>query len=504
MLSLTMECSKVSIKPEAARLLTEISRRLASKNNRAYIVGGFVRDALLERDNEDIDIAVAADAMETARDIAEIFYGKYIPLDDVNLTGRVVLPENKWFIDFTTLKGDTIEADLAHRDFTVNAMAFELTPDINDHLDIVDLIDPFGGRHDLEKHLLRALNDDIFKADAARLLRAVRIAAELNLDIDSGTATLITLDNRLITGIAGERIREELMRLLALPGAGQRLSQMDKLGLLTALIPELAPARNVDQPHAHYWDVFEHSLQTVSAVEFILRETGWQYGNKNALAMVPWSDRLSQHFNREISSGSTAGTILKLTALLHDIAKPQTKFIEDGHARFFGHQEQGAAIADAIMERLRFSRREIQLVELLIKFHLRPTQMSNFGLPTGRAIYRFFRDTGEAGIDVLFLSLADHLAARGPSLDLEEWQEHAKITEYVLQKRFEEAGPSSPPKIIDGLEIMETLGLPAGRVIGELLEALREAQAAGEIKEKSQAISYLKNLYRDKYRKFPN
>jgi poly(A) polymerase len=504
MLSLTMDCSKVSIKPEAARLLTEISRRLASKNNRAYIVGGFIRDTLMERDNEDIDIAVAADALETAREIAESLHGKYVPLDDVNLVGRFVLPESKWFIDFTTLKGGSIEADLAHRDFTVNAIAFELTTDISNGLDLNNLIDPFEGRRDLEKHLLRALNDDVFNADAARLLRAIRIAAELNLDIDSATAALITRDSRLITRVPGERVREELVRLLALPGAGQRLFQMDKLGLLTALIPELAPSRGVDQPHMHYWDVFEHSLQTVSALEFILRESDWQYGNPAALDIVPWSDRLQQHFDREISSGSTARTILKLTALLHDIAKPQTKFIEDGHARFFGHQEQGAAAAAAIMERLRFSRREIQLAELLIKYHLRPTQMSNFGLPTGRAIYRFFRDTGEEGIDVLFLSLADHLAARGPSLDLEGWREHVQITEHVLQEHFKKAGPSSPLKIIDGLEIMENLGLPAGRVIGELLEDLREAQASGEIEDKSQALEYLKKLYNSKYNNLNN
>ncbi len=497
---LTMECSKVSIKPEAARLLTEISRRLAAKNNRAYIVGGFVRDTLLELDTADIDIAVAADALEVARAIAESLHGKYIPLDDVNLVGRVVLPESKWFIDFTTLKGNTIKEDLAHRDFTINAIAYELNQTIQSGLDIKNLIDPFGGRQDLENNLLKALNDDIFKADAARLLRAVRFAAELNLDIDKATETLIKLDSRLITGVAGERIREELLRLLALPGAGKRLFQMDKLGLLTALIPELAPARGVDQPHAHVFDVFVHSLQTVSALEFILRESDWEYGNKDVLVMTPWSDRLEKHFDREISSGSTGRTILKLTALLHDIAKPQTKFIEDGHARFFGHQEQGAETAAAVMERLRFSNREIQLVKLLIKYHLRPTQMTNFGLPTNRAIYRFFRDIGDAGIDVLFLSLADHLAARGPSLDTAGWREHTVITSYVLQKHFEEAGPTSPLKIIDGSDIMESLGLPAGHIIGELLESLREAQAAGEIKDKTQAINYLKHLYSDKYK----
>jgi poly(A) polymerase len=496
-----MECNKVSIKPEAARLLTEISRRLASKNNRAYVVGGFVRDTLLERDNEDIDIAVAADALETARDIAALLHGTYVPLDDINLVGRVVLPGTKRYLDFTTLKGRSIEEDLAHRDFTVDAMAFELNDTTAANLDLEKLIDPYNGRRDLENRRLQALNDDIFKADAARLLRALRISAELDLTIDNATATLITLDSGLITKVAGERARAELLRLLALPNAGRRLFEMDKLGLLTALIPELNAARGVDQPHAHYWDVFEHTLHTVSAVEYILRQADWEYGSPAALELVPWSARLEDHFHREIAGGSTAATILKLTALLHDIAKPQTKFMEDGHARFFGHQEQGAAIAAAVMERLRFSRREIQLVELLIKYHLRPTQMSNFGLPTGRAIYRFFRDTGDAGIDVLFFSLADHLAARGPALDISGWREHAEMTDYVLRKYFEEAGPSSPPKIIDGYEIMELLGIPAGRIIGALLESLREAQAAGEIKDKNQAVDYIKQLYHDRYEK---
>lgn len=494
----------MSIKPEAARLLTEISRRLAAKNHRAYIVGGFVRDTLLGEDTADIDIAVTGDALEIARDIAEYLQGKYIPLDDINLTGRVVLPSSRWFMDFTTLKGNTIEEDLAHRDFTVNAMAFEFVKAVQQGLNTENLIDPSGGRKDLENRTLRALNDDIFKADPARLLRAIRIAAELNLNIDGATQTLIMLDSGLITRVAGERIREELMRLLDLPGAGNHVYQMDKLGLLTALIPELNPARGVDQPHAHVFDVFNHSLQTVGALEFILRESDWEYGKKETLNMVPWSDRIKEHFDREISSGSTGRTILKLTALLHDIAKPQTKFIEDGHARFFGHQEQGAETAAKVMERLRFSNREIQLVKLLIKYHLRPTQMSNFGLPTDRAIYRFFRDTGEAGVDVLYLSLADHLAARGPDLDEEGWREHTDITSYVLKKHYEAAGPTSSLKIIDGRDIMESLGLPAGRVIGELLEAYKEAQAAGEIKNKAQALNYVKRLYSEKYKNIAN
>ncbi len=488
----------MSIRPEAARLLTQISRLLAAGNIRAYIVGGFVRDTLLERATADVDIGVGADALELARYIAASLEASYVPLDDINQVGRVVLPGNKWYLDFSTLKGKTIEEDLARRDFTINAMAYPLDENISSGMVMENIIDPFQGRTNLEHRNLKALNGNVFKDDAARLLRALRIAAELHLNIDTETENLMAEDALLIRGVAGERIRGELLRLLALPGAGKRLFLMDSLGLLTALIPELAPARGVNQPHAHVWDVFEHSLQTVSAVEFVLREADWDYAGESILDMVPWSDRLERHFDREISSGSTGRTMLKLTALLHDVAKPQTKIIEDGHARFFGHQEQGAAIAGAVLERLRFSNKEIQLVELLIKYHLRPTQMTNEGLPTNRAVYRFFRDIGEAGIDVLFLSLADHLAARGAALDEADWRGHAKITAYVLQKHFEETVITAPPKIIDGKDVMESLGLQAGPAVGELLEAVKEAQAAGEITDKAQALTYLKHLYSEK------
>jgi poly(A) polymerase len=266
------------------------------------------------------------------------------------------------------------------------------------------------------------------------------------------------------------------------------------------LVPELAPAKGIDQPHAHGYDVFEHSLHTVSAVEFVLREGAWEYGGAELPAVLPWPEGIEQYFNQGINSGSTGRTLLKLAALLHDIAKPQTKSMDESRARFLGHQEKGAAAAAAIMERLRFSNREIQLAELLIKYHLRPTQMSySGGLPTSRAIYRFFRDTGEAGIDILYLSLADHLAARGPALDINEYREHARMTSYVLEKHFEQAGPSAPPRMIDGRDVMEALRLPAGPVIGELLENLREAQAAGEVTDKAQALEFIERLFTERY-----
>ncbi len=489
-----MEDVKLVIKPDASRLLTEIARLLAEKGIPAYLVGGFVRDVLLGRDTVDIDIAVAADALSIAREVADALGGKFVTLDEVNRVGRVVLPDKKWQVDFTSLKGD-IDSDLAQRDFTIDALAIKLDEKIDTALDAERLIDPFDGRGDLSRGVVRVVSETAFTADAARLLRAVRIAAELGFSIESSTEASVRRHSHLVTGVPGERIREELVRLLAIPGAGQRLAYLDEMGLLTTLIPELAPARGVEQPWVHVWDVFEHSIQTVAAVEFLLREGTWEYAGADVLAAVPWSERLSQHFEQEISSGSTRRSLLKLAALLHDIAKPQTRTIDDdGRARFLGHPQEGAATAASIMERLRFSNREIKLVELLVRYHLRPTQMSHEGLPTRRAIYRYFRDIGEAGIDLLFLCLADHLATRGPLLDTGQWQEHTRMTDYVLTGSFEEETLSSPPKLIDGHDVMKISGLGPGPRVGELLEVLREAQAAGEVNTRQQAIDYISYL----------
>ena len=514
MYPLTMEDLKLFVKPDTSRLLTNISRFLTEEGVQSYLVGGFVRDMLLGRDTSDIDIAVAVDALAIAPKVADAFGGRYIRLDEENRVGRVILlnseaapAKSKLELDFSTLKGN-IEQDLAQRDFTIDALAIELErivpessttyPD-GERAEVIlssdMLIDPLNGRDDLRRGVVRAVSETAFKSDAARLIRAVRLAAELDFSIDSETEALIRHHSHLITRVAGERVREELLRILAIPKAGQLLAYLDELGILTALIPELVPAKGVSQPKVHVWDVFDHSVQTVSAVEFLLREGTWEHAGEEILASVPWSVRLSQHFDQEVSSGSSRRSLLKLAALLHDIAKPQTKTVdEDGRARFLEHPQEGAATAASILERLRFSTRETKLVELMVYYHLRPMQMSHEELPTRRAIYRYFRDTGEAGIDILFLCLADHLATRGSYLDLAQWQKHAQMVEYVLSKHLEEASLSVPPKLIDGHDLIKIFGLSPGPRVGELLEALREAQAAGEVTTRQQALHYVKHL----------
>jgi len=484
---------KLSIDSKVSSLLAAVDNLLTEQGVKSYLVGGFVRDLLLGRDTADIDIAVARDGVEIAQKVADALGGSFVLLDKVNRVGRVVVadekaPSGRWELDFSAFQ-DSIEGDLARRDFTIDAIAVDLGELAKD----VHLIDPFNGWADLKKGVIRAVSETAFQSDAARLLRAVRLASELDFSIDKQTEALIGENCHLIADVAGERVREELLRLLAVPQSPRSLPYLDELGLVTAIIPELAEAKGVKQPKEHFWDVFDHSVKTVIAVDFILHEGEWQYADGKVLAAVPWSDLLSQHFSREVSRGSTRRLLLKLAALLHDVAKPQTRAIaEDGRMRFLGHGKLGAEVVAGILERLRFSSKEMKLVEVMVREHLRPGQMSQEGLPTHRAIYRYFRDTGGAGIDILFLSLADHLASRGPKLDLVGWQEHCRLVEYVLAQHFEQERVTTPPRLVSGHDLINIFGLSPGPKIGKLLEAVQEAQASGEITTREEALSYIR------------
>jgi poly(A) polymerase len=481
----------------AVPVLSRVGGLLNESGVRGYVVGGFVRDTLLGRTTPDIDIAVAADALEIARRVADALNGKYVLLDEAFGVARVIFAEEKaaeghWQLDFSSYEGD-IEQDLARRDFTIDAMAIDIGHLIEESRN-VRLIDPYDGCEDLERRVVRGVGEAIFEADAVRLLRAVRLAAELGFSIDSDTEYQIRRHAHLVAGIAGERVREELLRLLVMPGSGQFVFYLDRLGLLTAVLPELLVLKGVEQPREHFWDVFRHSLETVLAVDFLLRQGDWEHAEGELLATVPWSAKLARHFEREVSSGSTGGVLLRLAALLHDVAKPQTKTIEpDGRMRFLGHAQEGASIAVAALERLRFSTKETRLVETMVKYHLRPMQMSQEGLPTHRAIYRYFRDAGEAGVDTLFLSMADHLATRGPHLDRAGWQEHTRIVDYVLKQYYGQKKQVRPVKLVDGHDLINIFGLSPGPGLGKLLEAVREAQAVGEVTSREEALEYVRN-----------
>jgi len=469
------------------QLLNDLAAILVQGKYQANLVGGFVRDLLVGRETSDIDIAVNRDAVETAKGVAEAMSGRYVLLDRVNKVARVVMTtwEHPVYLDFSTF-ASSIEEDLSRRDFTIDAMAIDLRQFISASW---TLIDPFKGKADLRKRRVKAVAPLVFKDDPARLLRAVRLAAELGFTIDGQTKRLLKQYAELVTLVSGERQREELLKLCALPVCGDYLRFLDEAGLLTRIIPDLEELRGVEQPREHYWDVLNHSLETVITVEFLLRERQWEYGGDDLLRVIPWTEEVKQHFDEEVSGGSNHKILLKIGALLHDIAKPQMKTVdENGRTRFIGHAKEGAVRAVGVLTKLRFSSREIELVKKLVCYHLRPVQMANVGLPTNRAIYRYFRDTGDAGIDILFLALADYLAARGPNLDVEEWEQHNHLINNILKEHQNQEHERLPRKLIDGHELMEVFCLTSGPLLGKLLRLVHEAQAVGEIKTKDEAI----------------
>lgn len=479
----------LSIAKKEASLLERIRGLLPGGDVDAYLVGGYIRDTLLGRKTRDIDIAVGASATDVARVVAAALDGHYVLLDEAQGIARVVLVESEaakeaqWHLDFSTIRG-TIEADLSRRDFTIDAMAIDLG-DIGKGSP-PRLIDPFLGQKDLESGLIKAVSPAIFEDDPARLVRGVRLAAQYGFTIDAGTEAMMGNQSHLINLVAGERVREELCRILSVGNAARFIFYLDRLGLLTVIIPELTFTKGVDQPREHYWDVFNHSVQSVATLERLLDKTT----GPELLVLAPHLAPHIGEFEEEISLGLTRAGLVKLAVLLHDIAKPQTKtLMPDGRAHFFGHPTQGAEVTGNILQRLRFSNREIKMVQKMIESHLRLWQMGD-DLPTRRAIYRYFRDTADVSIDIIFLTLADFLATQGPNLDAAEWEGHCRLMEYVLAQREEDETVAAPPKLIDGHDLMREFGLKPGPKVGETLEAVREAQGAGELSTKEEALAF--------------
>lgn len=467
-------------------LLHRIHAILAPLAGEAYVVGGSVRDLLLERPFHDLDLAIAGDGLAAARAIADALQGSYHPLDNERRIGRalVSLEDVTWSVDVASLVG-SLDADLARRDFAINAMALPLPV-----LDPRAVRDPFVGRGDIQRRTIRGLSEAALVDDPARLLRAVRLAGELDFAIDNATLGWMRAHAAKVTEISAERARDELARILALPAALLQLRVLDDLDILCALIPELGVTKGVGQPpNHHYWDVFNHNMETVGFADGILQTA--EREADPALREMPWRPAFTEHFAEELSSGRRRIVSFKMASLLHDIAKPQTKTQEpSGRMRFLGHNTLGSEIAMAVMERLRFSRREVRLVGTMVEHHLRPVQISNrWEPPTRRAVYRFFRDLDDAAIDTIFLSFADHLAAVGPRLTLNGWRRHTALARTTIEIGFEEQAVIAAPRLVTGHDLITTLALQPGPQVGLLLEAVREAHAAGEITTREEALT---------------
>ena len=471
----------------------------AQGNDNVWVVGGAVRDAIRGREVHDVDLVAAGDAEPMGRAVARFLGGTPVPVEAWNVT-RVALPPATdgaapFIIDISGCHG-SLEENLRARDFTVDAMAVPLRCwDSDERFD--SIIDPLNGKADLVRGVLRATGDDVFRADPGRLLRAVRLANQHGFRVEPETAAAIRRDAPLLHQVSGERVRDEFLAILAADGARVQLEVLDRLDLLCRVIPELEACRDCDQPRAHhYWDVLGHVLHCVEFAE----EVTAGHRNNAIYTMAPWTAKEDAHFGEIVGDGHTRRTVLKLAALLHDISKPQTKGPdENGRIRFPEHSEQGADVAGSRLGALRISRRTRSLVSTMVLHHLRPSQLRERDrMPSPRAIYRYYRDLGDAAVDTLYLAMADFLAARGPELSPERWNNYARMIATVLETGASPpARQAGPRPLVNGNDLMDTLKIPPGPRVGALLERLREAEAVGEVANRDDALSFAARLLAD-------
>jgi len=376
----------------------------------------------------------------------------------------------------------------------------------------VELIDPHGGTEDVGRRTIRLVSENALIDDPLRLLRAVRLAVQLDFEIEPETAEALRRHAGRIEQSAAERQRDELALCFASDHGSRALRLLDDAGLLQLLFPEVTAARGVTQPKEHHYDVFDHLIETVAALDFMLSTEEPAAPREAQLQRSLWSTlaawdadvaiELRAYLDEEVSEGRSRRALLKFAGVLHDVAKPETRAPDEtGRIRFFGHAERGAETTRRVLRRLRLSRREIDLAATMVDEHLRPTQLGQPGeLPSRRALYRYFRDTGDAAESVLLLSLADALAARGPGMTIEAWQGYVSYIGLVLARRHEDPSVVRPVRLLSGDDIISELGLEPSREVGRLLAALEEAQAAGDVTTRDEALACVRRLHGGPFR----
>ena len=474
-----------------APVVESVRARFEAWGVRSWLVGGAVRDALLGREAGDVDVAVNGGAHGTGVRLASDLDGTLVPwTDSPDEMVRVVLPaaDGRCVVDLSCAT-DGIGADLARRDFTINAMAVPFTSPPNEVTEHSSTIDPFGGMEDLRARRIRAVRPGVFGDDPARLIRAPRLAAQLGFEVDVETRALIHANRRLIRGVAPERVTQEFLKLLSEPRGTHNVRSLDSLGLLCEVLPELDDAKGVTQPREHYYDVFDHLVESVGHAERIV--AGRPGVGDWVVDALPRFDGIDERFTEIVGTGFDRLTHLKLAALLHDVGKPATRTVEEsGRIRFLGHHTEGERMTEAAAERLRLSGRSSRLLSAMVRHHLRPGQLGNDGgLPTRRAMYRFFRDVGDAAIDTVYLNLADYLAARGPLLERDEWAHACEVAGMLLAWRLQSDSEDPVPRLLSGHDIMEGFSLSPGPVVGRMLAIVAESAASGEIETREDAMA---------------
>lgn len=454
------------------------ARRALGGLDRAWIVGGAVRDAFLGREVTDLDLTVGGDPGAAARAIAAEIGEHAFELSPEFQTWRVAAQRHGWQIDLTPLRGETIEADLAERDFTIGAVAVPLAGG--------ELVDPYGGLVDLGDRRLRAVSERSFGDDPLRLLRAARLAAEMGLEIEERTAALARAAAARAADPAGERQLAELRQLLGGTDPLRGLQLLGGLGVTAVVLPEVEQMRGVEQGPNHHLDVYDHTIavleHTLEVERGLDRFAGARAAEVAALLDEPLADEMTRR------------TALRFGALLHDVAKPQTRAERDGFVGFRGHDQVGAEVIGRICRRLRASRKLTRHLQGLALHHLRlGFLIPEMPLPP-RRVHAYLRAVEPVAVDVTLLTVADRLSARGngPIASPEMVSAHLQLAREMIAAALDWRRDGPPQPLLRGNEIADELGIEPGPELGSAMAELEAAQYAGEVTDRAGAIEHLR------------
>lgn len=461
-----------------------------------YLVGGLVRDHLLDRGRlqMNVDLAVPREAIAHARLLAQELGGAFVLLDEQTGSARVVVksPTGRVELDLSDFRGATLEEDLRRRDFTVNAMAIALDDWLRDPAHPPQPIDPLQGRQALQQRCLRPCFAGAMHEDPVRILRAFRFSSQLDFTLDPSLTALMQQAAPRLAAVSGERVRDELVAICAGNRAGWAITSLQAVGALEIIIPELAAGRGMDQGGYHHLDVLGHQLEAVNQSDRILADF--------AEFSEPLREPLAAYCAEELVEGRPRKSLIKLGALLHDVGKPANRQVhDDGEIWFIGHEHTGAELTGSIVERLRLSNREADMVCQLVRHHLRPGFLSREPQLTRRALYRFYKDLDDHGPACLLTWWSDRMATRGPRSNLTQLdQQRSRLEEMFTPYFFKAEEIVRPPRLVDGHRLMQEFHLAPGAVVGELLSAIEEAQAEGVVRSAEEALAFARTHLRER------
>jgi poly(A) polymerase len=462
----------------ALRVLLDLAR---ARQAEVFLVGGTVRELALGGRSPDLDLAVSRHTLDIAQDLARALGGTYVLLDEKERTARVVAGRD--ILDLAEFRGPTLVEDLQGRDFTINAMALDVAALLADRPP--ELIDPWGGLADLAAGRVRMVAAVNLAYDPLRLLRAYRFAATHGFGVTDETEAAVQNLASNLSRVAGERLHYELFQLLPSPRAAGVLRQMDRVGLLAQVFPEIADMKGVPQNGYHHLDVFEHSLETVAQLEEVLNAPT-RFFRDLAVAI------------QEKAAVPARAAVLKVAALFHDVGKPQVqeRRVNPDRYTFYYHERVGVEIFQRAAKRLRFSQAQTRAVTHYITWHMRPFLLLPLfirGQLTVRAMGRLVKAAKGELAGCLALAMADSLAGQGPQKPADSDRRLAELADAAWSFYQERFAADQLPRLITGDDLC-ALGLSPGPEFRRLLAAVEEAQWEGQVSSREEALALVRQL----------